>query len=304
MFSQTAVEDARNADLADYLKSNGHTLKKEGDQFRVVGTPGLVVVRNLWYNHVWQAGGNAIDYAMGVEGLHFTQAVAVLEKYACDHQEIDLLSPDEKHKKFKLPPKNSNCDRVISYLVEARGLPYDILHPYIIEGRIYEALGTHNCVFTGVEHRTGIVRYAFQRSSSPDKSFMFEAFGSEKKYSFSIPGANTLLIFESVIDLLSYKAMEPGKACGDAFWLSLGGLSAVPLYYTLSKWNGLEKIIFCLDRDRAADSAYEKYGWGLASNLRGFKVFRHSPVFKDWNEQLVRGGDSFPAPPEPWEVAP
>jgi hypothetical protein len=237
---------------------------------------------------------------MHVEGLHFRQAVEVLMDYVGSHQDEDILAPEDKHKEFRLPPKNNNCDRVISYLAETRGIPYDILRPYFIEERIYEAKGTHNCIFTGIDHNTGEVRYAFQRSSNANSQIMFETFGSDKKYSFSIPGVDTLVVFESVIDLFSYKSMESGKIYKDAFWLSLGGLSGAALSYTISKWQNLKSIVFCFDNDDAADAAYERHGWTYASD---FNVFRHKPMYKDWNDQLLNFGYSFPTPPIPWGVA-
>jgi hypothetical protein len=131
---------------------------------------------------------------------------------------------------------------------------------------------------------------------------MFESTGSDKRYSFSLPGTSeTLLVFESVIDLFSYMSMAPGEVHKGAFWLSLGGLNNIALDHLLRKWNGLSKIIFCLDSDSAADEVYTRIGEKYV--MTGYSVSRHIPIFKDWNEQLLRSGYSFPGPPEEWGVA-
>jgi hypothetical protein len=201
---------------------------------------------------------------------------------------------------FRPPQKNGDNARVLTYLVKTRGIRHNILQPHITGGRIYQAYRSNNCVFTGIDYETGEVRYAFQRSSLAQSRIMYETLGSDKRYSFSIPGlSDSLFIFESVVDLFSYLSMGPGETHSDASFLSLGGLGSIPLDSFLKQWGGLREIIFCLDSDSAADDAYEQLGCKYTS--RGYNVSRHRPVYKDWNLQLTRGGHSFPAPPVPWE---
>ena len=301
MISQNTILKARNANLPEYLTTKGCKLVKEGQQFRVSGASGLVVTDNRWYDHAHQRGGNTLDYLISIEGKGFKDAVAALADYYGDtNNYMPRSSLENRHAAFQPPSKNVDNTSVLSYLVETRGIQYDVLHPYFTSGRVYEALGTKNCVFTGVDHDTNEVRYAFQRSSYLKSSVMFESFGSDKRYSFSIPGlSDTVLVFESVIDLFSYLSMEPGKIHSDDFFLSLGGLGSIALDYFILKWRKLRNIVFCLDNDNAADDAYERLGAKYA--LSEYNVSRHIPDFKDWNEQLLRMGYSFPAPPVEWE---
>ena len=302
MISKNTILKARNANLPKYLMAKGRELVREGRQFRVKGASGLIVTGNYWYDHSRQRGGNTLDFLIQIEGVRFKDAVATLVQYNCDtHNYTRRPSREERHGTFQPPPKNADNTRMLSYLVETRGIRFDILHPHIIDGRVYEALGTHNCVFTGVDYNTYEVRYAFQRSSIPKSHVMFESSGSDKRYSFSIPGMSDMVcVFESVIDLFSYLSMEPGEIHSDAFFLSLGGLSSMALDNYMCKWNRLHNIVFCIDSDNAADEAYARLGAKYISF--GYNVSRHIPEFKDWNEQLLRGGYSFPAPPVSWRI--
>ena len=298
MINKSIILEARKANLPEYLRKKGYTLKSEGNRYRVGGIPGLIVMDNCWYDHVKQNGGNSLDYAIQMEGLRFTEAVNALIRHSGNQYKITW---NENRRKFQLPQKNTNCRRVLSYLIKTRGIKYDVLLPYIADERIYEACGSHNCVFTGIDYDSYDVRYAFQRSSHPKSRVMFETCGSDKRYSFSTLGnSDTLLVFESVIDLFSYQSMEPGDIHKDAFYLSLGGVSSMALDTFLIKWNRLSNIIFCLDSDRTADEAYARLGAKYVPF--DYRVHRHIPKSKDWNEQLLHKGYSFPFPPVKWEV--
>jgi len=302
MIDKTTIIKARNANLIEYLRAVGRDFVREGRQFRIKGTSGLVVAGNYWYDHARQQGGNALDYLIYIEGVGFKEAVAALVQYSGDtHDSVRRPTREDRRGSFQAPPKNTDNIRALSYLVDTRGIRHDVLSPHITTGRVYEARGTHNCVFTGVDYDTNEVRYAFQRSSLPTSRVMFESSNSDKRYSFSIPGqSDTVLVYESVVDLFSYLSMEPGEIYSSASFLSLGGLSSLSLDNFICKWSGLRDIVFCLDSDSTADEAYARLGAKYASY--GYNVSRHSPQYKDWNEQLLRGGHSFPAPPAPWGV--
>lgn len=70
-------------------------------------------------------------------------------------------------------------------------------------GRVYESEFHHNTVFVGMDEK-GNPKYAAIRGIGT--SFIGEANGSDKNYSFSIfteKSCDTMHLFESAIDLLS-----------------------------------------------------------------------------------------------------
>ena len=78
----------------------------------------------------------------------------------------------------------------------------------IDKGILYEDY-RHNCCFVGFDPQ-GVPRYAMLRSSDPASTFLREVEGSDKRYSFSAPhsGSETLFVFESAIDCLSFIELQ------------------------------------------------------------------------------------------------
>lgn len=275
---------ARRASVEEYLKGKGEILLKEGRQYRVKRYPGLVVSGNKWYSHTLLKGGNTLDYLVEMEGMDFKKAVMTLSQESiCDIKPIELCS----QKALSIPERNENDKRVLAYLVKTRGIKAEVIIPLLKQGRIYESVGTHNAVFTGIDEEKRI-RYVMQRSTLPGNSLKFESNGSDKKYSFSLAGKiDRLLLFESPIDLLSYLSIKNGDMRSKPHMLSLAGVSDIALDAYLSRIPGIREIIFCLDNDKAGNAACELLRDRYAR--RGLQVDRHLPERKDWNEDLLSG---------------
>lgn len=244
---------ARRANIEIYLKGKGQILLKEGRQYRVKRHHGLVVSGNKWYNHVLSKGGNTLDYLVEIEGLEFKIAVEILSKVGAG---ITLPSKPIGIKTVSIPERNQNDKRALAYLIKTRGIKAEIIISLLQQGRIYESVGTHNCIFTGVDD-TNSVRYVMQRSTFPGSSLKFESEGSDKTYSFSLVGkSDAICIFESPIDLLSYLAIGNETVKLKPHMLSLGGVTDIALYAYLERIPDIRKLIFCLDNDKAGDKAY------------------------------------------------
>lgn len=273
---------ARRANIEIYLKSIGKKLLKEGNQYRVVDHSGLLVSGNMWYSHTLQKGGNTLDYLIEIEGISFHKAVEILL-----HLDVLPIQNNEglKDKNIVIPERNVDDRRVIAYLAKARGLSMNVIVPLIKQGRIYESAVTHNCVITGADDR-GIVRYIMQRSTFDECSFKYESKGSDKRYSFSLKGQSDIIcVFESPIDLLSYITLQTSSMAKQPHMLSLGGVTGIALDGYLDRTCDIHKIVFALDNDKVGHQAYrllsEKYSG------KGYKVYKHFPCKKDWNEQLL-----------------
>lgn len=112
-----------------------------------------------------------------------------------------------KEKVLLLPKTNRCATHAVEYL-HHRGIDYELIDFCINTGRLYESYPYHNVVFVGQDHR-GKPRYANLRGIGSD--FIGDANGSDKHYSFGIPAAvesDTLNLFESAVDLLSYGTMQ------------------------------------------------------------------------------------------------
>ena len=90
--------------------------------------------------------------------------------------------------------------------------------------------------------------------------------------------------------LVCYLSMLPaGSRRRDSF-LSLGELCDMSLSSVMRKWHW-PRVVFCLDSVSVADKAYARLGAKCVS--LGCSVSRHAPAYKDWNEQLLKGGVPF-----------
>lgn len=84
----------------------------------------------------------------------------------------------------------------------ARPLPREVIDACLQSGDLYESLPYHNAVFVGRDAQ-GVPRYAMQRSTE-GRPFKLEAAGSDKRFTFSIPGTeDALAVTEGAIDALS-----------------------------------------------------------------------------------------------------
>ena len=296
---QDRIEKAREIDLLTYLRNyepyelvdyrNGTYSTREHDS--------LKISNGKWYWFSRSIGGvSALDHLIKVRGVPFPKAIDIIlgQEQVKAPSFIDR-SQLKKQSKLLLPEKNPDENKVIPYL-EGRGIDRTLIETCIKKGLIYESYPYHNCVFVGFDLE-GIPRYASYRSTG-GKAIKGEAAGSDKSYSFRIKhDSNTIHVFESAIDLLSFKTLvrfDTGKWPQDSM-ISLGGV-----YLTNGKIedakvpaalkNALDdkritKIILHLDRDKAGREATKAISVILGSK---YLVKDEPPKNgKDVNDELM-----------------
>jgi hypothetical protein len=296
--SKEQIERAKAVPILDYL------LFHEGDNFKRVGNAyyrrdpdhnSLEVSNNLWNWHSHGVGGNLIDYLIKINGYSFVDAVREL---AGDDISYSRPIPPKarppnpvkqpEREPFRLPPRNADNRRVIAYL-ESRGIDRTLIEDCIRRGSLYESANWHNCVFVGRDD-SGKARFAALRGTVGD--FKRDADGSDKRFGFCLPPenplSNTVFVYESPIDLLSYVTLcklgsiEPQ----DGWRLSLGGTAMAALTQLIERQKFKTPIahcIVCTDSDTAGDLAFSNISEKLT-----IKVSRQIPVCKDWNETLQK----------------
>ena len=170
-------------------------------------------------------GRSALDYLIKVKEYSFLEAVELLAGQANIQPSLSVSEniPVEKH--LLLPKKNEDNAEVIVYLLR-RGIDKEIIQFCLDSGRIYESAFHHNAVFVGMDAK-GDPKYAALRGTGT--SFIGEANGSDKNYSFSIfseKPSETVHLFESAIDLLSYATLQKSerKEWREEHLLSLAGV--------------------------------------------------------------------------------
>ena len=289
--SPDELRQARQCDLLTYLQAAQpqELVALRNGVYCLRSHDSLKISNGKWYWWSRGIGGrSALDYLIEVEGIPLVEAV----------QKINAMEGIEKtvpsiyvpsYKPFVLPERNVNNDRVLQYL-QMRGIDCEVIEMCIAFDTLYEDV-RHNCCFVGFDE-THSPRYAMLRSSDPNRSFLQEVAGSDKRYSFSLPPTEStkLYITESAIDALSLYVLRDFAPDN---YLSIAGANTprgntlpLALEHYLSMHQQIESVCLCLDNDRAGLQAAKAIRARLPEQYR-IKLFPPKEG-KDYNEQLMR----------------
>ena len=279
-YTQEQIDRANRADIADFLRTQGETLERAGNEYRWKRHDSLTVRENKWYRHSQSKGGGPIDFVMEFYGRSFTEAVQLLTGELGEGKPEQTAPPPLSD--FRLPPRSPAPGQVKRYLTEARRIDEDVTGFFLSTGDIYEEAAHHNAVFVGRDE-SGIPRYAHQRGTTGN--FRLDVKGSDKAFNFCYRGeGEKLFVFEAPVDLLSFLCLFK-KDWQKHSYLSLGGVGEKALVRFLSDRPSVKTIYLCLDSDEAGNEACSRIA---KLTPEGLTVHRLVPLFKDWNEVLQR----------------
>ena len=212
-FTPEQIARAKEIDLLTYLQNNNpdELVYESRETYHTRTHDSLKINNGMWYWFSRTIGGKtALEYLIQVEEMSFTEAVSHLinqkgiEKKYIPKRE---LTEKEKIERLEIPIKAANNFKVISYL-KSRGISPKIIDECINKGFIYQEYQKNNVVFVGFDENK-IPRYINKRGTN-FSNYKGEAYGSDKDYSFKLEAIypnNSVHIFESVIDLLSYATL-------------------------------------------------------------------------------------------------
>ena len=295
------VAQAKEMDLLTYLQrfDPEELIHIAGNEYSTKTHDSLKISNGMWCWNSRQIGGrSALDYLIKVRDMTFLQAVeAILQaspvtstpiRAGGSHELPAFSFPQER--KLLLPPAAPNNNRVIAYLA-GRGIDRGIIDFCIQTGRLYQSADYGNAVFVGMD-KAGTPRYAALRGTK--SSFKGEASGSDKRYSFSVPAeaSNTLHLFESAIDALSFVTLFPDK--WHSHLLSLAGVFApakntqarlpAALSRYLEDYPEIQHVDLHLDNDLAGRAATQNIFIAMGTK---HSVRNQRPVHgKDVNDEL------------------
>ena len=290
------IEKAKQMDLLTYLQSYepGNLKKISHDTWCTKEHDSLKISNGKWHWFSRHIGGKtALDYLIKVKGISFVKAVEIITGYAAVLPPVftGMENPIEP-KKIELPEYNTDICEVRRYL-KGRGIS-DTVIEYCHENKmLYEDAKYHNCVFLGYDGNTP--KYGAVRSTNSD--FKRDLTGSDKRFSFFIPAESktqTVHLFESAIDLLSYASLEIKVKRN---WrrddlLSLAGVyktdkkQDIPLALRtyLERHTGTKAVYLHLDNDEIGRMATKQITEALSSQ---YTVIDQPPQSgKDFNDYL------------------
>lgn len=301
------VAQAREMDLLTYLRNyEPHELVHFGGSTYCTREHDSLKISNgkwCWFSR-GIGGTSALDYLIKVKDVPFMEAVERIVGQTAVQPPVFVSAPKQEKPKELLLPRASRCaTHAVNYLV-GRGIDHELIDFCIQTGRLYESEPYHNVVFIG-QDRNGKARYANLRGIGSD--FIGDANGSDKHYSFGIPAAeqsDTLHLFESAIDLLSYGTLLKleGMDWRRHNLLSLAGVykprnrvedSTLPvaLKQYLSDHPHIRRVVLRLDNDPAGWLAARTIQTLLAKQYGLTSAIHPPPQGKDYNDCLcIRRG--------------
>ena len=295
-FSESDVSRAREMNLLTYLKFyEPNELKRLSRKVYSTRTHDSLKISNgrwMWWSR-GIGGRNALDYLIKVKGMKFPDAVGlILGTQTVIHKEV-YHKAKPPPKKFSLPKKAENNDKAVSYLM-SRGISEEVINFFIDKGMLYQSSYRNNVVFVGYDEN-GTARYATMRSTNA-KRFFCDVSGSDKRFSFRLTqkDAETIHIFESAIDLISYMTIVEmqGADLKNQHLVSLSGVnitkkfSVVPLALSslVEKGEEIKIIHLHLDNDEPGQNVAEHLTKILSER---YEVINHIvPYGKDVNDYL------------------
>lgn len=294
-----ALQQARRVDLLSWMQANEpwNIVRISANNYCTKEHDSLKISNGKWYWFSRGFGGtSALDYLIKVKDYTLPQAVEMIMGGAAIKEPVFYYEPNPKPRELIMPELERNPVRSVKYL-RSRGIQQEIIGYCLNHSLIFESLPYHNVVFVGYD-KNGIAKCATTRGTM--SSFRGAVTGSDKRYSFSIPGPTNsghLHLFESAIDLLSFASMEllDGKNWQKDSMLSLGGVGAsgkgtvVPaaLQQYLEDHPGIHTIHLHLDNDEVGRSAAKR----LRNKLEGEYIILDEPAetgCKDMNDQLKK----------------
>ena len=294
------ITQAKELDLLTYLQRyDPHELVHvSGNTYCTREHDSLKISNGKWNWFSRGIGGKtALDYLIKVQGFSFTQAVEALagQNFSPLPHVLQAQPKKQEPRVLSLPQPSRCATHAVSYL-HGRGIDYDVIDYCIQTGRVYESQKYHNCVFVGRDLK-GQPRYAALRGTVGD--FKGEATGSDKRYSFCIaenPSVNSVHLFESAIDLLSYATLlkMKGRDWRQDALLSLAGVFkqkkefVIPLALSqyLKDRPGTNTLYLHLDNDEVGREAAAGIMEGLGDKYT--VLDRPPPCGKDVNDLLQR----------------
>ena len=292
-FTPEDIQQVKQLDLLTYLQiyEPDQLVKVSGDTYCTKEHDSLKISNGKWHWFSRKIGGKtALDYLVKVKGCSFLEAMEIIQGKPLP-KSIPAPAPKQEPKRLLLPERNDNADAVIRYL-KGRGI-HDVVIRYCLENDLlFESRKYHSAVFLGYD-KGGVPRYGNVRGTVGD--YKGELSGSDKHYSFSIPGnSQTVHVFESAIDALSYATLElfEGRNWHEDHLLSLAGVfvtkreNVVPV--ALSRYLADHPEIQVLRLHLDNDSIGRGAAAGIVGGLRDrYEIWDEPPRWsKDVNDQL------------------
>lgn len=294
--------------ITDYAERSGYTVRKRGRHYTLAEHDSVTidVEKNcFWRNSRFQRGqkgsaGSVIDFAIEFNGARDAKDAMrqIARLYGIENGNAPTVeykkpAPVKQKKPLErrvgnviLPEKDVDNRRVFAYLLKERAIDQSVIRYFLGKKMLYQDVHK-NCVF----HTKEV--FGCVRGTDDSIRFIGDLEGCDYDECFFIrPSnkANTLIVAESVIDIMSImtQMVREGKRYTDYSYLAIAGTGKMPsLFIHLMKEPSFKAVILAFDNDEAGHKACRAAESGLLeSGFNGRYAAATSPCGKDWNDYV------------------
>lgn len=278
------IQKARNADLADYFQRSGYECELRKNELHVKGYGGLFVntQTNEWFCFSQQGnnrgGKNPVNCLTDVLGIDFKTAVEQLSggRLVYEKKQNQDVSFSERKRELVLPEKADNMKRVFAYLCQSRKISPELVSQLAHDGLLYQDT-RGNAVFVHKDDNGKIIGAEIQGTSSFQRYKGVAAGTSDSVFAVKIGEPKKCYVFESAIDLLSFKQLANQENINNSVLVSMAGLK--PNSIKKLAESGM-KMYSCVDNDEAGIKFTE------SNNLTACRKILEDHGVKDYNDLL------------------
>lgn len=278
------IQKARNADLADYFQRSGYECELRKNELHVKGYGGLFVntQTNEWFCFSQQGnnrgGKNPVNCLTDVLGIDFKTAVEQLSggRLVYEKKQNQDVSFSERKRELVLPEKADNMKRVFAYLCQSRKISPELVSQLAHDGLLYQDT-RGNAVFVHKDDNGKIIGAEIQGTSSFQRYKGVAAGTSDSVFAVKIGEPKKCYVFESAIDLLSFKQLANQEKINNSVLVSMAGLK--PNSIKKLAESGM-KMYSCVDNDEAGIKFTE------SNNLTACRKILEDHGVKDYNDLL------------------
>lgn len=221
------IESARGANLAEYFQTHGYECELRRDELHVKGYGGFYVNinTNAWTCFSENKGGtNAVNCLTEMLGMDFKAAVRELAGGSISYtprRENNSFSAVKKQ--LVLPEKADNMKKVFAYLCQTRKINSEIVSQLAHDKLLYQDT-RGNAVFVHRDENGKIVGAEIQGTNSEIRYKGVAQGTSESVFAVKIGEPKKAYVFESAIDLLSFKQLANPEKIQNSVLVSMAGL--------------------------------------------------------------------------------
>ena len=280
MIEQNTLENIRRTSILETAERLGYKPRKESTRYYRIKDSNLNLVldisKNMFFdNESLKKGFGAVSLLIDIFGYSFKDAVQFLNgkgsidiSFSCS-KSLKATTLQEKEILINtIPPSvQANLQAVKKYLIDKRKISAALIDELDRQNLLY-ADKYCNAVFLNLNHT-----FAFLRGIQ-DRRFVKNA--GEMNFIIYQAGKSDIYLFESVIDLLSFKTLYPERK---GTFGSINGSAMINRLFELNLQN-YENIFCCFDNDEQGYKFDEK----VKAIISTVKIIKS--VKKDFNDDL------------------